>query len=815
MKRKIELRLRDFSHFRENVADLSFLNFQKYERSCLRFVYTDRSQLVSLFFMKKLIILSVFVSLCQLVSAQTPNCTATYDATSDVSVGDDPRSFAIGDFNGDGNQDFATANLADANVSIRLGNGTGGFTYATDVSVGYAPGSIATGDFNGDGIQDFATANYYANVSIRLGDGTGGFTSATNVSVGNAPNSIAIGDFNGDGKQDFAIANSSDNNVSIRLGDGTGGFTSATDVSVGDRPYSIAIGDFNGDGKQDFATANVNSNNVSIRLGDGTGGFTSATDVSVGDGPNSIATGDFNGDGMQDFATANKNDDNVSIRLGDGIGGFTNVSDVSVGDYPISIAIGDFNGDGMQDFATANGSGANVSIRLGDGTGVFTSATDVTVGSYPYSIAIGDFNGDGMQDFAIPNSGDDNVSIRLWEAVSITGATAVCAGSSINLTGSFTPASVDPWVSSNPAVATVSSTGEVTGVSGGSTVITYTTDSGCSADVTVTVGSLGNYPSTSVIAGQNTTVTPSAAPTGATTLNAFADAGFKGVLTADPTTGVVTITDAMQAGIYTVTVTAPFGCGTNSFILTVTNPDCTATYDAATDVSLLGGFLGNGPQSIAIGDFNGDGIQDFATANRTDNLVNIRLGDGTGGFSDFFQWLLVGDEPRSIAIGDFNGDGIQDLATANYADNNVSICFGSGLGGLGPGNFSVTDVSVGGYPVSIAIGDFNGDGMQDFATANSGVSGSDANVSIRLGDGTGGFTSPTDVSVGNLPSSIAIGDFNGDGNQDFATASLFGDNVSIRLGNGTGNFTSASDVSVGGGPQSIAIGDFNGDGMKE
>jgi endonuclease/exonuclease/phosphatase family metal-dependent hydrolase len=99
------------------------------------------------------------------------------------------------------------------------------------VSVGNAPESIAIGDFNGDGKQDFATANRSdANVSIRLGTGTGGFTSATDVSVGDLPYSIAIGDFNSDGKQDFATANYNDNDVSIRLGDGTGGFTSATDL---------------------------------------------------------------------------------------------------------------------------------------------------------------------------------------------------------------------------------------------------------------------------------------------------------------------------------------------------------------------------------------------------------------------------------------------------------------------------------------------------------------------------------------------------------------------------------------------------------
>jgi uncharacterized protein YjdB len=734
-----------------------------------------------------------------------PDCAATYDAATDVTVGDGPQSIAIGDFNGDGTQDFATADLDNNNVSIRLGDGTGGFTSATDVSVGVLPSSIDIGDFNGDGMQDFATANYNDDdVSIRLGDGTGGFASATNVSVGGNPISIAIGDFNGDGMQDFATANFNGANVSIRLGNGTGGFTSPSDVSVGVYPISIAIGDFNGDGIQDFSTANQNDDDVSIRLGNGTGGFTSLTDVSVGDRPYSIAIGDFNGDGTQDFATANSNDATVSIRLGDGTGGFTFATDVSLGTNPYSIAIGDFNGDGMQDFATANVNVANVSIRLGNGTGVFTSATNVSVGGNPISIAIGDFNGDGIQDFATANSGGDNVSVRLGEAVSITGVTEVYVGSSITLTGNGTAATVDPWVSSNTGIATVDASGEVTGVSGGSTVITYTIDGGCSTDYTVNTNPivLGTYPSTSVTAGQNTMVTPSAAPTGATTLNAFADAGFTGILTVDPATGVVTITDALQAGTYTVTVT--HASATASFTLTVINPDCAATYDVATDVSVGDVSVIDFPNSIAIGDFNGDGMQDFATANYDDD-VSIRLGDGTGVFISASD-VSVGDRPSSIAIGDFNGDGMQDFATANQLDYTVSIRLGDGTGGF----TSASDVSVGVYPGSIAIGDFNGDGMQDFATVNY-----YATVSIRLGDGTGVFTSAPDVSVGNAPQSIAIGDFNGDGMQDFVTANYNDDDVSIRLGDGTGVFTFATDVSVGNEPYSIAIGDFNGDGIQD
>ena len=142
------------------------------------------------------------------------------------------------------------------------------FTNAVDVSGGVTPDSVAVGDFNNDGKQDLAAANVYShNVSIRLGDGLGGFSDTTNIIVGDAPYSVAIGDFNNDGKQDFATANYCSSNVSIRLGDGLGGFNGTTNVSVGTSPVSVAIGDFNNDGKQDFATASDGSENVSIRLG--------------------------------------------------------------------------------------------------------------------------------------------------------------------------------------------------------------------------------------------------------------------------------------------------------------------------------------------------------------------------------------------------------------------------------------------------------------------------------------------------------------------------------------------------------------------
>lgn len=319
---------------------------------------------------------------------------------------------------------------------------------------------------------------------------------------------------------------------------------------------------------------------------------------------------------------------------------------------------------------------------------------------------------------------------------------------------------------------------------------------------------LGNYPDTMAVVSANTIVTPDTSATGATSINVAAESDFKGVLIAHPTTGVVRITNPHPAGTYTVTVEAFNSGGTTSrtFTLTVVSGiACSGTvqFTNGADVS-----TGTEPVSVGIGDFNNDGKQDFASANASADAVAIRLGDGLGGFSGS-STVSVGDSPRIAAIGDFNNDGNQDFATANAFGNTVSIRLGDGLGGFS----GTTELSVGAGPISLAIGDFNSDGKQDFACANTGTA--PGTVSIRLGDGLGGFSGTTDVSVGANPVSIVIGDFNHDGNQDFASANGPDNTVSIRLGDGLGGFSGTTEVSVDTGPRGLAIGDFNHDGKQD
>lgn len=218
-------------------------------------------------------------------------------------------------------------------------------------------------------------------------------------------------------------------------------------------------------------------------------------------------------------------------------------------------------------------------------------------------------------------------------------------------------------------------------------------------------------------------------------------------------------------------------------------------------------------------DFNGDGCWDIATANfgfcnqtcdpaGADNTVSVLLGDCTGNFTPAEpRDYTVGLAPEGVYAADFNNDDIADIVTLDFHSHSVSLLIGNGDGTFQPARtFPLIGTA---FPAYGLIGDFNGDGNWDLATANWGTN----NVSILLGDGNGGFSGPTNFPVGGMPRVLVGADFNGDGNLDLAASDNLSEDVWLLLGDGQGNFQPLESGFPVLKPWFITIGDFNNDGL--
>lgn len=202
---------------------------------------------------------------------------------------------------------------------------------------------------------------------------------------------------------------------------------------------------------------------------------------------------------------------------------------------------------------------------------------------------------------------------------------------------------------------------------------------------------------------------------------------------------------------------------------------------------------GYNPRELTTADIDNDGKPDIIVANQGASSVsvfrNISSGNGIISFAPKFDLatpmnsnLPANSWPESIAIGDFNGDGKLDIAVANNnAPGSISIF---------PNNSTPTslaflprqDFTTGNNPYSIAAGDINGDGKPDITVSNE----IDNTVSVLINSGSGNsiaFDPHIDYATGNYPRSANIADENGDGKPDLIIGNNNDNTVSVLLNN--------------------------------
>jgi hypothetical protein len=283
---------------------------------------------------------------------------------------------------------------------------------------------------------------------------------------------------------------------------------------------------------------------------------------------------------------------------------------------------------------------------------------------------------------------------------------------------------------------------------------------------------------------------------------------------------------------FSIFFASALGCALFGFSLSTQTPPAQPTF-AAPSVSSVGGpKVGTGGfYSMAQGDFNGDGIPDFATvgfacANGVGDYVAVYLGKGDGTFQSPILVSVPDACNYNVVVGRLRGaNAPQDLI---LVDESVTPGIRVVLGN-GDGTFqSPTFVSLPSTPTAAAVGDFNGDGKLDVAVSlfggNGQTGGNLQSLAILIGNGDGTFQAPVVYQSLENAYGISVGDFNNDGKLDIVIRNP--DALALSLGNGDGTFlpgyvilTEPSTlVSVNppgpilDGLVSVAVGDFNGDG---
>ena len=804
------------------------------------------------------------------------------------------EQIVVADFNGDGIADLAVIPNADIPiVDILLGDGDGTFTAeTTNPPISGTPLNFATGDFNGDGKTDLAITQNNGTIAILLGNGDGTFAASGSVNSASSGSPIAVADFNGDGKLDIAVAagayTSPNESVNILTGNGDGTFNS---------PFSspgltstivtwIQVADFNQDGTPDVVLAD-SSGSATVFLNNGGGSLSEKVPVVSGLSVPyylEVGLGDLNGDGYPDIVAGGYYESAQGLYLTEPTETASASATVQVNGVGRHLAKASFPAEGKYESSISGSiplwgllpttsttlsvtSGGSTVTSVTPGTAILLTAR-VSAGTAP--VTAGQVN---FCDASAPHCTDIHVvgSAALSKSGTATlkfvpgpgahsyqahfvedgfGLASMSNIASLNVGPAPAPVYADTAsITANGSPGDYSLTATVTGYDGPAsptgTVSFVDTSFGNNVLATAALG-----PSTAGI-GWLISQTPS---TGSNPVSEVTG-DFNG-------DGIPDLAVLWSNSIYggTFSVTILFGKGDGTFTTGPTvQPAGVLSYptmiggdfngDGKADLAVLSYnapfvsyitvLLGNGdgtfgpPQTshvynqpatggdvilgtLATADFNGDGKLDVAVVGDyvSSGGVTILLGNGDGTFTPAGPNLDPSGDFALIATGDFNGDGIPDFVTPNYFEfgGSPTIFLGKGDGTF---TFSKVTFTLDYFPTSVVVGDFNGDGVLDLAF-------SDLNgVEIALGNGDGTFneTSASPIQVPSELYSLQIGDFNHDGKLDLAGLGNYFDQIVLLLGNGDGTFavtTTTPGVNASFvGPHQIAAADFNGDGVPD
>ncbi|CAF3792437.1 unnamed protein product [Rotaria sp. Silwood1] len=751
----------------------------------------------------------------------TGNDDGSFKRTKTYSTGNKsaPNHFCIGDFNNDNRMDIVTANYGADSISILLAQENGFFSNMTTYFVGNgsSPWSVAVGDFNNDSRLDVVTTKYGSGgFGILLGYGNGSFanvmTYCANIFV--EPEYIAVGDINHDKQLDIVIIGCKSDNVGVLLGHGNGTFSDTVTYSIDiySCPNNVDLFDLNNDNHLDIIFSTLNGGFIGIFLGYGNGSFQEMTTYSTGSTSSiyDIAIADFNNDGRHDLALTNIANDEIIIFYGYGNDSFQLARTYSTGfgSGPYAIATAKLKNNNQTDIVVTLWGTGNVGILTEYVAAEFGNQKTYTTGSapQPYSVTVGNFNDDSYIDIAIVNSGSDTLDV-IFNSGNGTFETQISYAIGSNSYPRYVFAgdiNKDNHLDLITANSKNNSINILMGHGNGSFDIPRVYSTG-----------IDSYPLAVAIGDVNNDNRPDL-------ITANAGTNSIGILL-----GFDYTTFQSQKTYSSENIRRPHNIITNDFNKD-TYLDIVITCHLSDNIGVLLGYsngsfgammtysIGNGsrPESLAVHDFNNDGLLDIVIANSGTNDIGILLGYGNESFTAMIRYSTGNNStPMAIALTDMNNDGRTDIVVVNSNTDTIGILLGRG--NLTFDTIITYQIENGATPTSVAVDDFDNDGQMDIAVVNY----FSDSITVFLGYENGSFRSQLTYSTGyqSMPSWITVGDFNGDNQPDLAISNYDMNNVGIFLGYRNGTFAPVTEFFTGDGssPVCVEAGDFNNDGILD
>jgi hypothetical protein len=847
------------------------------------------------------------------VTIELGNGDGTFTQGQTIYVGADPSGLVAADFNGDGNTDLAVACAGSDDVVVLLGLGDGTFSSPIDLPVGEVPRAIVAGDFFHTGITDIAVADEISNnVSVLMGRGDGTFLPAQSYPVGVEPVALVAADLSNNGCEDLVTANRTSGDLTILWALPHGGFAPETVQYGGNAPAALAAAAVKGDGRIDLAVADEQDDQITLLSNQGGGAFVPAWSTNVGEGADFLQAlyAPDNTSGVALAATSASSQNGIVLFLA-GDGSLATTLTIPLEARPIGQVLGDFNNDGYVGIAMVAASSPQLIVQLGNpGPGgpllapeaaaplpqsppvvvnwtgafmpdvftlnqqgelllrvgqpgspgqfeapqvvgqnlgvrfsyivlvqtasgpelaaleegqpviwLFSPASEpgaplearsiqVPNATFLVSMAAGDLERDGLDDLVVVDRGGNEV-IVLHQA----------PNGSFSELGQPLPVG---YAASNVAIADLNGDGwpdlVVSDTYSGDLSVYYGGPTGFGSEVLLSAG-LG---ATQIVAEYGELVPQSNdQPTGVAA-GIIDRSGLTDIVSVQSGADSVSLLDGTPGGVIADPSPAmTYSTGTDPTQVVTASltgnglADLVVLNQGSDDISIFlnngaGGFItmprvdaGNEPTGVAVYDFVGSRFPDLLVSNAQGDLLII-VGNGDGTFRPYER----ADQGVSLALGDFAGNGKTEYVLSNTSIDQLSIQYGE------------TETFVQGRsqgiqaPGAVAVADLTGNGIEDIVVLNSGEN----DMLIYLGLGGNHFEAPLRFFTGTDPVGLTIADLTGTGIPDIIVANAGSNDLSVFIGVGQANNWSLQPrprLRVGDDPVSTAVADLSGDGIPD